>query len=158
MSARATVTIILVLSGSACMWDDEPEVSRLIGCVGGAALQLSRGESRVQAECEVPEPWVLVGLPARAIEAREFTELGISPGLVPLLTGRSSTEPNWCVAREVATRSDTEIESRETARSRCTSAGVSIRELVHAGPGPVVLTFSQSESGMPVLTSLRSRN
>jgi hypothetical protein len=149
--------LIQVLAGCACLLGPDPETSTLFGCIKGAEFSISRGKQEIDAECIVPDSWVLLGLPARSVTSDELTGLGVSPELVSMLAGEAHGRPRWCLARELPTNAVPEGVSQETARSSCTPSESTIDEVVVARSGNVRLSLRRSESGTAILTSLQGQ-
>jgi hypothetical protein len=149
--------LVQALAGCGCLLGPDPETSTLFGCIKGAEFSVSRGKEEIDAECIVPEPWVLLGLPARSVGSEELTGLGVLPDLASMLAGEADGRPRWCLARELPTKSVPEGVSQETARSSCTPAESSIDEVVIAPAGRVRLSLRRSQSGTAHLTSLRAQ-
>jgi hypothetical protein len=147
--------VVLAVAGCGCLVGPDPETLHVFGCLHGAEFAISRGKQEIEAECIVPEPWVLLGLPARAVKTEELNALGVVPELASLLAGDAHESPRWCLARELPTKSVPDGVSRETARSSCTTSEAAINDVVVATAGRVRLSFRRSETGTAILNSLQ---
>jgi len=126
---------------------EDPEVHQAFDCIRDTADAVSRTGQAATANCVVPAPWTLIGLPAGATDKAALTHLGVAPGLVSLAANDSDDGAEWCMARELPVQQVPEGTSQTTAKNICVTWLPQARRLFVAPSGPVQVAIVKAESG-----------
>jgi len=161
MSQPLARLFTVVLTGSltfACFDPFEREVRQFFDCASAGTAPIRQGDPQEIFECEVPDPWILVALPGRKVEASELSTLGVSPELASMLAASDEPRARLCLAREIPHEETTKPGKYETARSSCTMTETTIREPLYSPSGTVRISLRRSDTGQPILEHVERQN
>lgn len=146
-------TFVLSCSVVGCAVED-PEVHQALDCIRETADAVGRTGQAATADCVVPEPWTLLGLPAGPTDNSALAQLGVAPGLVSLVAHEPEDGAEWCLARELPVQQVPEGTSQTTARNICVTWLPTAGQLLVAPSGPVRVAIVRSESGQTQVTRI----
>ena len=150
-------SLILCCSFSACFAVEDPEVHQLLNCIRDSADAVTRTGKAATVDCVVPEPWILVGLPAGAASKSELASLGVPAGIASLMAHDADDKADWCVGRELPIRPVPEGTQQTTAKSTCVAWLPVVDQPVVAHAGAVRIVLTKSESGQAQVSSINPR-
>ena len=133
---------------------EDPEVHQALDCIRDTADTVNRTGQAATAECVVPEPWTLLGLPAGRTDKAALAQLGVAPGLLSLIAHGPEDGAEWCMARELPVQQVPEGTSQTTGKNICVSWLPAAEQLLVAPSGPVRVAILKSEAGQTQIATV----
>jgi hypothetical protein len=128
-------------------------------CLAGGIQSLRQGERRIEVDCLLQDPLLIVGLPHEKTTANDLMTAGLTREVAEMLATSGQEGGRWCSVEEFQYEPPKPNDTRTQipiATTNCVPSDLEIQQIVLTRSSRVRLVMVKSESGQLMLDKLES--